>query len=607
MTDRAWTDRNEFKRLHAELRALSRDAFADRALALLRIRWPECVAAPRLRKIDQQGVDLFVWDEGQALSLAVQCKGFEVAEERVGRSQRDQCLQSIRKFRESDVRAGRYLLVHNRIASDAEFRQPVLAAIAELQHSGRVREALCWDVLRFLREVFNGLSDRVVRALNAATNRDADSFGAFDLEPVSVVPMRLADLIVDRHHLQSETASVETLADPATLVLGDGPNLTLLLGGAGYGKTTVARRAVRETTRKVFFLPAARIDKRVVGAKDLLELTIDIEELLDLAGIDDVETWKFIRRAVVDSLMKLPTTNALLIFDGLDESPFLTRERGALQHFFNFFNEVRVPVVLTARTEFWTDRQADLQQRFGKVGAHKGGIRKYVRRAELIEWNAAQMTELARRFQETLSDEEARRRLDELIVAIESGRYEEYYGDIPRRPLFLRMILDTVAAHDVHRVRRAALVEEWALLKVERDVLESQRWGTAGRPPIAGETSMRATVELSFGAMEAAAWTMTSAHEGRLLLLPSCEVQAIAAHVPALATVTDYDGLVLNSLLVPAETPIPKPRRVRFAHLLFQEFFLARYLAAHQGTVGALELPKETRAFLLEMTAQGGA
>lgn len=601
MVDRAWTDKKEFKRLHAELRALSRDAFADRALDLLRIRWPECIASPRLKKIDQQGVDLFVWHEGQPLSLAVQCKGFEVAEERVGASQRDQCLASIRKFRDSDVEAGRYLLVHNRIASDPEFRIPVESAIAELQRSGRVREAMCWDSQRFLREVFNGLSEQIVAALNAATNRDVDSFGGFDVEPVSIVPMRVADLIVDRHRLESETPSREILADPASFLLGDGPNLTLLLGAAGYGKTTVARRAVSSTSRRVFFVPAARIDKKIIGAKDLLEQSIDIEDLLDLAGVDDVETWKFIGRAVLDNLLKRSDTNALLIFDGLDESPFLTRERGALQHFFNFFNQVRVPVVLTARTEFWTDKQADLQEPFGKVGSHKGGIRKYVRRAELIDWNAAEMIELARRFRESLAGGEGRARIDELIDALASGRYEEFYGDIPRRPLFLRMILDTVAARDVHRVRRAELVEEWALLKVERDVLESRRWGTSGRPPIANEVSTRATIELSFAAMEAAASIMMTVHEGRVLLLTSCDAKDIAARVPALSAAPEFDGLVLSSLLVPVETQSSRPRRVRFAHLLFQEFFLARHLAAHPVARGTYELPKETAAFLQEM------
>jgi hypothetical protein len=71
--------------------------------------------------------------------------------------------------------------------------------------------------------------------------------------------------------------------------------------------------------------------------------------------------------------------------------------------------------------------------------------------------------------------------------------------------------------------------------------------------------------------------------------------------VPALSAVSDYDGLVLNSLLVPVETAMPQPRRARFAHLLFQEFFLARYLAAHPEELGDLDLPKETRSFLEEM------
>ena len=103
--------------------------------------------------------------------------------------------------------------------------------------------------------------------------------------------------------------------------------------------------------------------------------------------------------------------------------------------------------------------------------------------------------------------------------------------------------------------------------------------------------------------MDAAAWLMTSIQEGRLLLLPTCESREIAAHVPALSLISDFDGLVLNSLLVPAEVRMPQPHRVRFAHLLFHEFFLARYLVTHPDVLGSLDLPKETRAFVQEMTS----
>lgn len=469
MANKAWTDKSEYKQLSHELRAVSRDAFADRALELLRIRWPECIASPRLRAIDRKGVDLFVWDE-----LAVQCKGFEVDEVRIGKSQAKQCNASIDKFDRSDVGVQRYLLIHNRDGRDDEFREPVERRIAELKRSGRVAEAELWDVQRFLREVFNGMCARIAAALETATNDDIESFEPFDLDPIEIVPVRLTRLVIDRHRLESEDPRDETVTDPAQLLLAnDRANLTLLLGEAGYGKTTAVRRSVRGAARKVFFIPAARIDHRVVGTKDLLSRCIDIDRLLDVAGVVGVERWRFVARPVLESLLKDEETRAILIFDGLDESPFLNRERGAFQHFFNFFNYVRIPVVLTARTEFWTERKHDLQQQFGKVGAHKGGIRKYVRQAELIAWGPKEMTQLAARYRERLDDAETRKRLDNLIRALETGEYETFYGDIPRRPLFLRMILDTVAARDVHQVRRSELVLEWASLKIARDALES--------------------------------------------------------------------------------------------------------------------------------------
>lgn len=597
VADKAWSDKSEYKQLSHELRALSRDAFADRALELLRIRWPECIAAPRLRTLDRQGVDLYVWNE-----LAVQCKGFEVAEVRIGTSQADQCIASIDKFAASDVETPLYLLVHNRDGRDPEFRLPVEQRLARLEASGRVARAELWDVQRLLREVFNGMTARIIAALETTTGRDIDSFEPFDVAPVEVVPVRVCRLVIDRHRLESQDAPEATLADPTELLFGsDAPNLTLLLGEAGYGKTTTARRAVQGASRTAFFVPAARIDHRVVGTKDLLERCIDIDDLLHVADVGDIERWRFVARPVLENLLKDERTNAILIVDGLDESPFLARERGAFQHFFNFFNYVRVPVVLTARTEFWTERRHDLQQRFGKVGAHKGGIRKYVRQAELIEWGPKEMTELGRRFRERLDAPAARQRIEELIRTLETGAYETFYGDIPRRPLFLRMILDTVAERDVHHVRRSELIAEWASLKVARDVGESQRWGTSGRPAIANETAVLDTIALSFEAMEVAARLMTEVHGDRLVLLPLCELRRVVECLPPLAGSADPTGLLLNSLLVPVETRLAEPRRVRFSHRLFQEYFLARHLARNRNDFRDVELPGETAGFLREM------
>jgi hypothetical protein len=301
-------------------------------------------------------------------------------------------------------------------------------------------------------------------------------------------------------------------------------------------------------------------------------------------------------------MLKRPETNAVLLFDGLDESPFLNRERGGLQHFFNFFNTIRVPAILTVRTEFWVQHRDDLREPYGTVGPHnKGGIKKHVQVVELVDWEIPQMLALTREYAKSLVGA-PRERIDRLTKMIADGQYAAYYGEIPRRPLFLRMILDTASISDMHQLRRAELFREWAVLKIERDAQESQRWGTTGRPPIADETTIQDTITLSFAAMETGASLMTTIADSRLILLPSCEFSGIAQRIPTLAQHADTTGLGLNSLLVPLPTRAPDPVRLRFAHLLFHEFFLARYIAAHPDDYRSIELPPETANFLQELT-----
>lgn len=595
-----WKGKSEYKVLASELRSLSRDAFADRVLDLLRIRWPECIGAPRGQTIDRQGVDLYTWNEG-SFRLAVQCKGFEVHEARLGSAQKQQCLHSIQKFRNSKVETERYLLIHNRDSRDTDFRQGVQAAINALEAEGRVARAELWSLHELLEETFDGMTDRITSAFTASTQHDLGTFEAFDLTPVDLVPLRAGKLVIDRHRLEVEESPVEVLADPAILLLEAGsPSLTLLLGEAGYGKTTAARRAVGATERRVFFIPAARIDNEIVGAKDLLERCIDIEGLLDLEELDR-KLWRRVARPVIEKLLKNPRTKTLLLFDGLDESPFFTRQRGALQHFFNLFNSVAVPVVLTSRTEFWIQRKDDLREPFGHIGAHKGGIRKHVRQLELVEWAPEQMTELARRYKEQLKNPNARAYIDHLIQTLGDGSYAKFYGDIPRRPLFLRMILDTVAEKDVQTMRRAELFQEWASLKVLRDITGPQRWGTSGRPSIADEASARDTITISFVAMEEAARLMISIQENIAVLLETCDLTTLAGRVPELAGRSDLTGLGLNSLLVPIESRLGERRHVRFAHRLFQEYFLARYLASNPDELRDVNLPADTSILLQEV------
>jgi hypothetical protein len=91
---RSWTWAPEYKRLSSQLaRADGRD-FEREALPLLRLLWPDIVAAPPMGGFDRIGVDQIAFGNGDEVALAVQLKGFQVVEPEIGTSQVDQCLTS---------------------------------------------------------------------------------------------------------------------------------------------------------------------------------------------------------------------------------------------------------------------------------------------------------------------------------------------------------------------------------------------------------------------------------------------------------------------------------------------------------------------------------
>lgn len=174
--------------------------------------------------------------------------------------------------------------------------------------------------------------------------------------------------------------------------------------------------------------------------------------------------------------------------------------------------------------------------------------------------------------------------LEQIARLMESGEYHAHYGDIPRRPLFLTMLIEHV---------RATLLLRWAEAKILRDV-QSGRIGIVESPE-APDT----TTEIAMAAMGLAAAAMTSIEDGRLLIMPDCPLEPLLSKDPRIARLTDPAGLFLNSLLL----PLPRrsklqPRRIRFAHRAFQEFSLAANIARNFDAFRSTALPAEIDAWI---------
>jgi hypothetical protein len=326
----------------------------------------------------------------------------------------------------------------------------------------------------------------------------------------------------------------------------------VIIGEAGYGKTTASLRTVSKSNQLVLYVPAASIPREVNSTIQLLRHCVKIGGLVEDKPPFNSELFDRIGASVIHNLFKSKKTPIVLIIDGLDESVYFSR-RGGLQSVFNQVRELEVPVVFTARTEFWSQRLADFTTMFGDTKHPHERQHRRVRLIELLPWENDDIALLTRRYRNSVPTEDEQRHLDELVHIIESDSYDELYGDIPRRPLFLGFILERVSEHGVQRTGRTQLFYDWARAKIMRDILRPMRWGNIGREAIISESeSSDTTLRLSFRAMMKAAYKMTQIVGNSLELLSDCQIDDVISTDEQLKNISDPTGLFLNSLLMPS-------------------------------------------------------
>ena len=569
----AWLARTKFKKLSAELAGTAGRDFQRRVRPYLRSLFPDLVEARDLRWIDQAGIDLYVWGSGDVFPVAVQCKGFEVRENELGRRQAQQCVASIEKLGSENVKVDRYILIHNREGRSQEFRDTVDDALQNLVSVGNAATAEQWSRHRFLREVGDALYSR---AKVVISNRRAESTRSLHEQlgepgPVALVPAELSQLELDQHGIKSESTRRVALIGSSALN-SEVETMTLVLGEFGSGKTTLTSQFTANEAKPVLSVNAGALSS---GSQSLFSLVLDPSQVFPDAEEEDSMVLAPLLSSVVGTLLREHHGLASVVVDGLDESARLAMA-GGMHWFFNTLREVASPVVLTSRTEFWECRREEFSQQFGSL--HRSGLRHRfnVRVVKLLPWGSKEIAVLARLTAES-EERPQRDRLLEFAELAESGAYGQTYGDIPQRPLFLRMILDTVKTDGIpsDRVTRYELMRDWIIRKIRRDVLYPASLGEGRAPIVDGATSVQTTVELAWRAMTEAAGCMTEVIERRVELTDSCRVEDILADDRRLSRVVDHLGVTLHSLLIPATDARPERPRVRFAHRAFQEFFLA--------------------------------
>jgi len=321
---------------------------------------------------------------------------------------------------------------------------------------------------------------------------------------------------------------------------------------------------------------------------------------------EDIPVLERLSAPAIDYILKDEDTPVILILDALDESIYFSRP-GGLQQLFNHVRDIRIPVILLARSEFWEGKQDDFANSYGMRSPTKDrSFNRKVKVIRLRDWKHDQIKALAQRYRDTQTGERYSN-LDEFIRVIDSGEYEDIYGDIPKRPLFLRFILDSVAEQGVRRKGKAQLFYDWIELKIRRDLLNPKMFCGAGRMAIlTGSEDSGTTIRLAFNAMKLAAFKMTVRSDltDTLELLPSCNIEDVLLSDERLKGILDPTGLFLHSLLIPTRTTAEK-LEIGFAHRTYQEFFLALYIRDNESQFKKITLPRAVKDYFLSIKEEG--
>jgi hypothetical protein len=567
----------EFKQLSGKLRAHVGRELEKILLTVLRIQWPALVQPTPMSLLDRAGIDCVLEDDGE-LRVAIQCKGSAkpCVDREVVRSIRD----SVTAFRNSGMQAKLYVLFVNQPVKSGELRADIQEMLRGLEAAGVATRAEYWDVEQLLRKTWFHLLELLIDQVGRQSAAAADDQGRIAprlADDVLRVPYGVSIWQVDTHRLR-KVGPVEAVVGDPSQVLFETPrsNLTLLLGEYGFGKTTSLLRGLSNRKRTAVYIPAARIPSVSLGTKVLLMTAIN----LDAFGAEfDLETRQLARSlasGAFEYLLKKDREPWLLILDALDESPILNRP-GRLRALLNALREIRVPVILSARSEWWATQETELRQSAAGPMRRNPEVARW-QTIRLEPWGVEQMLELTDNVLKGSNTTEARGRLKEFRNLVVADRYEEVYRDIPRRPLFLRWILETLREEDLGRIGKRELLERWLMLKLQRDYDDPILIAGKSRAGIAaGEESFRDRVALAMRAMETAASLMFDATRPVVVLTPFCELTRLEEALPELRTTQRLGGLVTNSLLRIEDMGVFTNPKVLFSHRVYQEYFLARW------------------------------
>lgn len=560
------------------------------------------VATRRMGRLDRQGVDAYVvGDETIETEIVVQCKGFEAVE--YGKDQHRQCLDEVRKFQKKGPKTKEYWLVINRPIINRDQRTELMESLGSLIKDGKVRNAQLLDLDHFEKKL-RKLGSSCLETWAENKRIDYNKFYRSHIEfvaPIRQVPFKAENEGQDpsKFIFKSLQQFYSGLVDAKTGKNRHAPQF-LLTSSFGFGKTTTLHLLANdwlENGQKLIFIPAAVMGDRAFSAAAGVAA-----EMLNFLIPEDTDVPKLVYEMLRDVLKSdlSKSSGWTVLIDGIDENPY-SLNPNCITALSDGLKDVGIPAVISTRSELADTRPIEFTKGFNPT------VPLPFIRMELGDWPDELIVEFVSEFENRQNDDPPDS-FREFRKLIENGRYADVYSDIPKRPLFLgMMVVDAWSGKQPERELHQ-LYGSYFRRKFERDRTDVFEGGSSLRPSqlverFGAEEACERLVQI----MQRAARDMTTqiSSDGETRRMVEQDVISERA-VTDIATscgipFVQIEDVLLHSLLQPAgRNRQTRERQFRFAHRSFQDWFLARDLVT-DDEFEFDSLPAAVKKFLAPM------
>ena len=409
------------------LSSKSRYDFEEACIALLGFSEKNLQKSYELGELERQGIDAFEFD-GARTTIAYQFKGFEVKS--ISQSQVRQIEKSIKSFSKRTEIVEEYHIVINQYIKDASIIEKIRKYFFSFDGNLDVKLKV-----HDLNSFFNLLYEKYERFLHDNIWYYNSIIANWIRESMQQkfyhedVPCLLNSKSTNRNPVQILKNNLSRCTDKKSEDIA----WYFVTSEFGYGKTSLACRLVeilKLNSINSIYIPVSNLSNDSFSnftnlSREILEQVLMVRNLS--SGRKDLEF------ELLSSIFKkhISKENKLvLIFDGLDEHRHCYK-LNTIRTLFNSWKSIKSDIVLLLRKEFWDDRYYDLTNSVPSTIDSKELI-------ELTEWDDNTILDYIERINSDSKE------IIDFIELIRNGKYMDLYGDIPKRPLFLNMLLDDI-------------------------------------------------------------------------------------------------------------------------------------------------------------------